>query len=64
MPDEVTTRTEAIHRAAECRERAAKYEALAQEAKERGDIEMSSQFASSAVAERQEAQRLEQHWGR
>ena len=50
---------EAKHRAAACRERAAQYEALAAEAKQRGDNEMSASFASSAVEERMEAQRLE-----
>ena len=52
-------RTETRHRAAAARERAARYEALAEEAKRRGDNEMSSSFASSAVEERMEAQRLE-----
>src|SRR5262245_59687181 len=57
----VTTdpRTETKHRAAACRERAAQYESLAAEAKLRGDNEMSASFASSAVEERMEAQRLE-----
>jgi hypothetical protein len=50
---------ETKHRAAACRERAAQYEALAAEAKERGDVEMSASFAASAVEERLEAQRLE-----
>lgn len=53
------TRTETIHKAAALRERAAQYELLAAEAKERGDIEMSMSFAASAAEERMEAQRLE-----
>ena len=44
--------TETKHRAAACRERAAQYESLAEEAKLRGDNEMSASFASSAVEER------------
>jgi hypothetical protein len=52
-------RTETIHKAAALRERAAQYESLAAEAKERGDIEMSMSFAASAAEERMEAQRLE-----
>ena len=51
--------TEIRHRAAASRERAAQYESLAEEAKLRGDNEMSASFASSAVEERMEAQRLE-----
>jgi len=55
----IDPRTETKHRAAACRERAAQYEALAAEAKLRGDNEMSASFASSAVEERMEAQRLD-----
>jgi len=62
MADEVSKRTEAIQRAAECRERAAQYEALAEEAKQRGDFEMSGKFATSAAEERVEAQRIEEEW--
>jgi len=62
MPDEVNKRTEAIQRAAESRERAAQYEALAEEAKQRGDFEMSGKFAASAAEERVEAQRIEEEW--
>lgn len=63
MNNEKKGRTEAIQRAAECRGRAAQYEALANEAKLRGDIEMSTQFASSAAAEWMEARRLEESAG-
>jgi hypothetical protein len=62
MADEVSKRTEAIRRAAESRERAAQYESLAEEAKQRGDFEMSSKFAASAAEERVEAQRIEEEW--
>jgi rubrerythrin len=55
----IDPRTETKHRAAACRERAEQYEALAAEAKLRGDNEMSARFASSAVEERMEAQRLD-----
>src|SRR5690348_6523036 len=60
MADEISKRTEAIQLAAESRERAAQYEALAEEAKQRGDFEMSSKFAASAAEERIEAQRIEE----
>jgi hypothetical protein len=59
MSDEANKRTEAMQRAAECHQRAVQYEALAEEAKRRGDFEMSANFASSAVEERKEAQRIE-----
>jgi hypothetical protein len=64
MTDETKRRTDAIQRAAECRGRAAQYEALANEAKLRGNFEMSTQFASSAAAEWLEARRLEESAGR
>ncbi|HYC17302.1 MAG TPA: hypothetical protein VEC94_08850 [Pseudolabrys sp.] len=60
MADEGKKRTEALQRAAECRERAAQYEALANESKQRGNIEMSLSFANSAVEERNEARRIEE----
>jgi len=63
MNDEKKGRTEVIQRAAECRGRAIQYEALANEAKLRGDIEMSTQFASSAAEEWLEARRLEESAG-
>ena len=62
MANASNKRTEAIQRAAESRERAAQYEALAEEAKQRGDFEMSSKFAASAAQERVEAQRIEEEW--
>jgi len=40
---------EAMQKAAEFRERAAKYEALASEARQRGNIEMSIEFDRKAV---------------
>jgi DICT domain-containing protein len=64
MTDETKKRAEAIQRAAEYRERAARYEALADEAKQRGDIEMSTKFASSAAEERIEARRIEEGIGK
>jgi hypothetical protein len=64
MTDKDKKRTEAIQRAAECRERAAQYESLADEAKQRGDIEMSTKFASSATEERLEARRIEEGIGK
>jgi hypothetical protein len=62
MANETNKRSEAIRRAAESRERAAQYESLAEEAKQRGDFEMSSKFAASAAEERIEAQRIEEEW--
>jgi hypothetical protein len=64
MTDEAEKRAEANRRAAEHRERAAQYEALADEAKKRGDMEMSTNFASSAADERIEARRIEESIGR
>jgi len=60
MAEETKRRAEAMQQAAECRGRAAQYEALANEAKLRGDVEMSTQFASSAAEEWMEARRLEE----
>jgi len=59
MTEEEKKRIEARQLAAAARERAAQYEALAEEAKQRGNFEMSANFASSAVEERKEAQRIE-----
>jgi hypothetical protein len=56
---EADKRTEAMQRAAEYRARAAQYERLAEEAKERGDFEMAGTFAASAAEERLEAQRIQ-----
>jgi rubrerythrin len=61
---ESTKRTEAMQQAAECRERAAQYDVLANEAKQRGDNEMSANFASSAYEERNEARRIEEGIGK
>jgi len=58
MTDEAKKR-EAMQRAAEFRQRAAQYDALADEAKQRGDFELSSKFASSANEERNEARKIE-----
>jgi hypothetical protein len=60
MTDEAKRRAEASERAAECRERAAQYEALANEAKQRGDIAMSTDFACRAAEEQIEARRIEE----
>jgi hypothetical protein len=57
--EEARKRTEAMQRAAEHRARAVRYEALAEEAKQRGDFEMSGTFAASAAEERLEAQRIQ-----
>jgi len=64
MTDKAEKRDAEIRRAAEHRERAAQYEALADEAKQRGDIEMSAKFASSAAEERIEAHRIDESIGR
>jgi hypothetical protein len=50
---------EAMQRAAEHRQRAAQYEVLSEEAKQRGDFELSSKFASNAYEERNEARKVE-----
>lgn len=50
---------EVMQRAAEYRQRASQYEALAEEAKQRGDYDVSSKFASSAYEERNEARKIE-----
>jgi DICT domain-containing protein len=60
MTDEATIRTEAIQKAAQCRERAGRYESLADEARQRGDFEMSTQFSSRAAEEWLEARRIEE----
>ncbi|MFY9598643.1 MAG: hypothetical protein WB540_08630 [Pseudolabrys sp.] len=64
MTDKAEKRDAEIRRAAEHRERAAQYEALADEAKQRGDTEMSAKFASSAAEERIEAHRIDESIGR
>ena len=55
--------TNAIRRAAEHRERAARYEALSIDAEQRGDKQMSVEFASKAAEERIEASRIEESTG-
>jgi hypothetical protein len=64
MTDKAEKRDAEIRRAAEHRERAAQYEALADEAKQRGDMEMSAKFASSAAEEWIEAHRIDERVGR
>jgi hypothetical protein len=64
MTDKAEKRDAEIRRAAEHRERAVQYEALADEAKQRGDMEMSAKFASSAAEERIEAHRIDESIGR
>ncbi len=60
MSDEAEKRVEAIQRAAEYRERAAQYEKLSEEAQQRGDAEMSIEFARKAAEELTEASRIEE----
>ena len=50
---------EAMQRVAEHRQRAAQYEALSEESKQRGVFELSSKFASNAYEERNEARTIE-----
>jgi hypothetical protein len=57
-------RTEAIHRAAEFRERAARYHALATEAQQRGDVQMSIEFERKAAEELAEANRIKEDIGK
>jgi rubrerythrin len=64
VTDEAKKRAEAIQRADECQERAAQYDALADDARQRGDIELSTRFASSAHQERLEARRIEEDIGK
>jgi hypothetical protein len=59
MADEAK-RSEAMQTAAKFRERAARYDALAAEARQRGDIEMSIEFDRKAVEELVEATRIEE----
>jgi hypothetical protein len=54
-----TIRTEAMQQAAECRERAHTYEALAAEAQKRGDTRLCIEFTSKAAEELVEASRIE-----
>ena len=59
MADKTKMREDAIRQAAECRERAARYNALSIEAERRGDTPMSTEFASKAAEEESEALRIE-----
>jgi hypothetical protein len=53
-------RREAMKRAAEYRQRAAEYEAFSVEAQQRGEIEMSIEFARKAAEELAEASRIDE----
>jgi len=59
-----TTRAEAMQQVAEHRQRAARYEMLAAEAQQRGDIQVSIDFASKAAEELIEASRIEEGIGK
>ncbi len=59
MSDDADKRTAAMQRAAEYRERAAQYEKLSEEARQRGDAQMSIEFARKAAEELTEASRIE-----
>jgi hypothetical protein len=64
MVDETDKQTEAIHRAAEFQQRAARYESLAAEARQRGDTQMSIEFENMAAKELAEASRIEADIGK
>jgi hypothetical protein len=64
MVDETDKQTEAIHRTAEFRERAARYESLAVEARHRGDTQMSIEFETMAAKELTEASHVESDIGK
>ena len=64
MVDEADKRSEALHRAAEFRDRAARYESLAAEARQRGDTQMSIEFENMAAEELAEADRVEADIGK
>jgi len=53
-------RTQAKQNAAECRDRAARYEMLAAEASQRGEIQISIDLTSKAAEELAEANRIEE----
>jgi len=57
-------RTQAMHRAAEFRDRAGRYESLANEARQRGDMQMSIEFERRAAEELAEASRIEDSLGK
>ena len=64
MADKTKMREDAIRQAAECRERAARYNALSIEAERRGDMQMSMEFASKAAEEESEALLIEEGMGK
>ena len=64
MADKTKMREETIRQAAECRERAARYNALSVEAERRGDMQMSMEFASKAAEEESEALLIEEGMGK
>ena len=64
MADKTKMREDAIRQAAECRERAARYNALSIEAERRGDTPMSTEFASKAAEEESEALLIEEGMGK
>ena len=64
MVDEADKRTEALHQAAEFRDRATRYESLAAEARQRGDTQMSMEFENMAAKELAEADRVEADIGK
>ena len=64
MADKAKMREDAIRQAAECRERAARYNALSVEAERRGDMQMSMEFASKAAEEESEALLIEEGMGK
>jgi len=64
MADKTKMREDAICQAAECRERAARYNALSVEAERRGDMQMSMEFASKAAEEESEALLIEEGMGK
>jgi len=64
MADKTKMREDAIRQAAECRERAARYNALSVEAERRGDMQMRMEFASKAAEEESEALLIEEGMGK
>jgi len=64
MADKTKMREDAIRQAAECRERAGRYNALSVEAERRGDMQMSMEFASKAAEEESEALLIEEGMGK
>jgi hypothetical protein len=64
MTDKAEKRTKAIQRAAEFRERAARFESLAAEAQQRGDMQMYIEFERKAAEELAEASSIEADIGK